>query len=147
MRWTALIALGTAALLTLSLAPRGANVADAAALEAGRPVAPEGMLMLWHDRAYGQLKLATLRKQADRGIEHAWLLAELANANGGHRGDAKYRAYADTTSKLATEIAAAMKKEDFTAARELLGKIDQQCIACHDQFRDDEQKSDTPSGG
>lgn len=138
MRPFAAVLLAGMVLLTISAIPQSQPSAAAAGMRGpGEPVAPEGILMIWHDRAYGQLKLAILKKKAQRGIEHAWLLAELANANQGHNADPQYKAFAASLSKLAADAAGALKEEKFGPARELLKQMDQQCTACHDQYRTD----------
>ncbi len=138
MRPFAALVLAGLVMVIISVVPRDATASAAGLLGPGQPVAPEEMLMLWHDRAYGQLKLAILKKKAQRGVEQAWLLAELANANQGHNNDPRYKAFAASLSKLAADAAGALQDEKFDPAKDLLRQMDQQCTACHDQFRNDD---------
>lgn len=99
-----------------------------------KPAAPHERLMEWHEETYGQLNTGIARRDRERAIRNAWLLAELANVNEQHRDDPRYRTLAAEMREGAKRLAEVLDAEDYEQARKLSTEMNRTCKACHDAF-------------
>lgn len=99
-----------------------------------KPAAPHGVLMAWHDQAFGQMRLAIARKDAEKAQQYAWLLAELANVNSTHRADEQFRGFANKLRDECAALAEAAGKGDLERGKQLASQINATCTACHDVY-------------
>lgn len=131
--WIAAVAIAFVGVTALPVTTRGQDQRPAPAPAFKASISHDD-LMYWHDRAFGQAKLAIEKKEWEEAQVHALLLAELSNVNTTQKPEEKYRKFAGELRDSALELANAAKKKDGDAGRKLYEKLDATCTACHDAY-------------
>jgi hypothetical protein len=113
------------------------ETAKGGAADAFKAVAPVEVLMEWHDFAYSNLKLNIVKQKKSKAIEHAYLVAELANVNMTHRSEGDYRSWAGKVRDLALQASQLLSEEKYDDAKAICKTMSDTCDACHDKYQDE----------
>lgn len=103
------------------------------------PVAPVGSLMEAQDNHFEEMKaqLESKKKSRFRVMRtQAEILAELANVNRYNEPDKEdYVKWANQVMELSLEVGKEAKAKNLDEAKKLMGKIEQVCNDCHDEYQ------------
>ncbi|MBI4583877.1 MAG: cytochrome c [Planctomycetes bacterium] len=133
--------LGGAYLGFLSLAG-GAGRAEEKAGDSGgyKPVAPLEVVMKHADDIFGGLDKKLEKKQFLAIKKEAQFLAELSNLAAQYKTEEDFKKFANTGKDLFLQLSQASGKKDAGEVKILMDKIDKNCEACHDKYKEKEEK-------